>query len=65
MQILQAFVANKRLRELCHAVDDVNQIKDHTALGAQHEVEVAQPDIEINDDNFRAVMGKSGTQCSS
>ena len=38
--------------QLCHAVDDVNQIKDDASLGAQHQVEVAQSDIEINDDNF-------------
>ena len=64
VQSLQALVANERLRKLCHAVDDVDQIKDHASLGSQHEVEVAQPDIEIDDDDFRAVMGESGTQGS-
>ena len=64
IQSFQPLVANERLRQLGHAVDDVDQIEDHAPLGAQHQVEVAQPDIEIDDDDFRAVMGESGAQRS-
>ena len=50
------------LRKLCHTVDDIDQIKDYASLGSKHQVEVAQPNIEIDDNNFRAVMCESGTQ---
>ncbi len=60
MQSFQTLVANERLRKLCHTVDDVDQIKDDASLGSQHKVEVAQPNVKIDDDNFRAVMCESG-----
>ena len=63
-EILQALVANERLRQLGHAVDDVDQIKDDAPLGAQHQVEVAQADVEIDDHDLLAVVGQRGAQRS-
>ena len=62
IEIFQPLVANERLRQLRDAVDDVDQIEHHASFGAEHQVEVAQPDIEVDDDDLLALLGKSGTQ---
>ena len=64
VQILQALVADQRLRQFRHAVDDIDQVEHHAALGAHHQVEIAQADVEIDDDDLLAVLGERGAQCS-
>ena len=64
MEILQPLIANERLGQFCHTADDVDQIEDHATLGAHHQVEIAQSNIEIDDHHFLAVMGERGAQCS-
>jgi hypothetical protein len=65
MQVFQPLVANECLGKFCDAVNHVDQIKDHAALGAEHEIKVSQADVEINHDNFGAILSQSSAQCSS
>ena len=64
IQILQALVADQRLRQFCDTVDDIDQVEHDAALGAQHQVEIAQADVEVDDDDLLAVLGKRCAQCS-
>ena len=59
-EILQTLVANERLRQFCYAVDDIDQIEDDAPLGTQNKVEVAEADVEIDDDDPVALAGQSG-----
>ena len=54
MQRLDALVADQRLRQLGVALHDVDEVVDDAPLGAHDEVEVAQPDVEIDDDDVLA-----------
>jgi hypothetical protein len=54
MKIFQPFVADERLGQLRHSVDDIDQIEDHAPLGAEHQIEIAKADIEIDDDDLVA-----------
>ena len=47
-------VADQRLGQLGVALDDVDQVVDDAALGAHHQVEVAQADVEIDDHDVLA-----------
>ena len=62
IEIFQPLVANERLRQLGDAVDDVDQIEHHAPFGAHDQVEVAQPDIEVDDHDLLALLGERGTQ---
>ena len=53
-QRLDALVADQRLRQLGVALHDVDEVEHDAALGAHHEVEVAQADIEIDDHHAAA-----------
>jgi hypothetical protein len=50
-QGLDPLVADQRLRELNDAVHDVDEVVDHAAFGAHHEIEIAQTDVEVDDDD--------------
>jgi hypothetical protein len=61
----QAFVAlvlDQRLLERAFAVDDVDEVIDHTTLAAHDQVEVAQADIEIDDGNLFFASGQAHGQ---
>ena len=47
-QILQPLVADQRLRQFGDALHDVDQVEHHAALGAHHQIEVAQADVEVD-----------------
>jgi hypothetical protein len=50
-QRVEPLVADQRLGELGVALHDVDEVVDDAALGPHHEVEVAQADVEIDDDD--------------
>ena len=52
VKVLEPLVANERLRQLGHALHDVDQVEDDTALGTHHQVKVAQADVEVDDRDF-------------
>src|SRR5262249_35107979 len=54
MKILQPFVADERLWQFSHAVNDIDEIEDHAPLGAQHPSAIAKAAIEIDDDDLVA-----------
>ena len=47
-RVFKALVADQRLRELGVALDDVDEVVDHAALGAEDQIEIAQADVEID-----------------
>ena len=61
-EIVQPFVANERLRQLGDAVDDVDQVEDDAPLGAEHEVQVPQADVEIDHHDLVAAPGQRRTE---
>ena len=61
---LQALVADQRLRQLGDAVDDADQIEHDAALGPEHQIEIAQTDVEVDDDDLVALMGEGSAQRS-
>ncbi len=54
MQGLDPLVADQRLRELGVALSDVDEVVDDPPLRAEHEVEIAQADVEIDDADLLA-----------
>jgi hypothetical protein len=52
------------LRQFGDAVDHVDQVKDHTAFGAHHQIKIPEADIEVDDNDLIAKVGKRGTQRS-
>src|SRR5579884_3610267 len=59
-QIVVALVLDERLVEVGVAVDDVDEVEDDAALAAHDEIEVAQPDVEVDDDGLVAAHRQSG-----
>ncbi len=57
---IDALVADERLGELGVALDHVDEVIDDPALGAHHEVEVAQAHVEIHDRDSLAALGERG-----
>ena len=49
VQRVDPLVADQRLRQLGVPLGDVDEVIDDPPLCAQHEVEVSQPDVEIDD----------------
>ncbi len=45
---LEPLVADQGLVELGVALDDVDEVVDHAALGTHDEVEIAQADVEVD-----------------
>ena len=50
-KIVQPLVADQGLRKLCDALHHVDEIEDDPPLGAHHQVEVAQANVEVDDDH--------------
>ncbi len=61
---IDALVANERLRQLGHALDDVDQVVDHAPLGPHEEIEIAQADIEVDDGDPLAAARESRAERS-
>ena len=61
-QILQPLVADQRLLQLGDALHHVDEVEHHAAFGAHHQIEVAQADVEIDDDDALPALGKCGTE---
>ena len=59
---VEALVSNEGLRELCLAFDDIDQIEDHAPLGTHDQVEIAQADIEVDDDDLLTALRQRCTQ---
>ena len=50
-QRLDPLVANERLRKLGNALHHIDQVEHHPAFGAQHKIEISEPDVEIDEDH--------------
>ncbi|MGY3292150.1 hypothetical protein ACVWWP_005217 [Bradyrhizobium sp. LM3.6] len=50
------------LRQLGHALHHVDEVKHDPALGAHHKVEVAQADVEVDDDDLLAALRQRSPQ---
>jgi hypothetical protein len=59
-QGLEPLVADQRLGQFCHALDHVDEVEDDAALRSQHQVEVAQPHVEIDDRDVLPGLGEGG-----
>jgi hypothetical protein len=57
--VLAMLVLDQRLSERCFAVEDVDQVIDHTALAAHDQVQVAQADVKIDDGSFVTTQGEA------
>ena len=60
MEIFQPLVTDQRLRQLCHPMNNVDQIEDHAPLRAHHQVEIAKADVEIDDDDLLPFLCECG-----
>ena len=60
VEIVVALVLDQRLVEVGVAVDDVDEVEDDAALAAHDQIEVAQPDVEIDDDGPVPAQRQSG-----
>ena len=49
VQRVDALIPDHRLRELGVALSHIDEIKDDAPLGAHDQIEIAQPDVEIDD----------------
>src|SRR6185437_8407893 len=58
-EVLQPPVHDQSLFDLGVALDDVDEVEHHAALASHHHIEIAQADIEIDDDGLLAAHGKS------
>ncbi len=45
-------------------MDYIDQVEDHAPLGPQHQIEVSQPDVKIDDHDLLALVGERGAQRS-
>jgi NADP-dependent 3-hydroxy acid dehydrogenase YdfG len=58
VQRVDALVLDQRLLERALALDDVDEVVHHAPLAPHDEVEVAQPDIEVDDRDLLAAAGE-------
>ena len=61
-QVLEALVADQRLRELGDALHHVDEVEHHAAFRAHDQIEIAQPDVKIHDDDALAVLGERSAE---
>ena len=59
---LHALVADQRLGQFRFALDNVDEVVDDAPFRAHDEIEIAQADVEIDDDDLVAVLRQSGAQ---
>src|SRR5258705_7094146 len=62
---LEPLVANEGLRELGDALDDIHDIEHDAAFRSHHQIEVAQPDIEIDHRDLLTSLCKGGAERGS
>jgi len=62
---VEAFVADQRLGQLGDALDHIDEVEYHAPFGAHDEIEVAQSDIEIHDDDVVSQPRQRGAQRGS
>jgi len=61
-QILEALVADERLRELCDAVHHVDKVEYNASFRPHDEVEIAQADVEIDNYDFFPALREGCTE---
>ena len=57
-QIFETLVADQGLRQLGDALHHIDEVEHHPALGAHHEIKVAQADVEIDDHDVLPALRK-------
>ncbi len=62
IEVVAAFVANQRLVEIGLLIDDIDEIVDDAPLASHDEIQVAQTDIEIDDDRAMTALRQSHSQ---
>ena len=62
-QILQALVSDQGLRQLGVALHHIDEVKHHAPLRAHYEIEVAQSDVKIHDNDLLAILGERRAEC--
>src|SRR5207302_6422363 len=60
VKVVVALILDQRLVQLGVAVDHVDEIEHDAALAAHDQIEVAQPDIEVDNDGALAAQRQSG-----
>ena len=61
-EVVVALVLDQRLVELGVAVDHVDEIEDDAAFAPHDQIEVAQPDIKIDDDSAVPAQRQAGSE---
>jgi hypothetical protein len=46
------FIANKRLRELCNALHNINEVKHDASFRPHYKIEIPQTHVKVDDDYF-------------
>ena len=64
-QVVTVFVLDQGLVQMGVALDDVDQVVHHAALTAHGEVEVSEPDVEVDDHRFVPEQGQTGGQAGT
>jgi len=59
---LHALVADQRLAQVRFALGHIDEIEHHAALGAHHEIEIAQANVKIDDRHLLAGLREGGAQ---
>ncbi len=59
---IDSLVANERLGEPRRALNDVNEVEDHSPLRPHDEIEIAQAHVEIDDGDSLAAARQSRTK---
>jgi hypothetical protein len=44
-------------------LNDIDQIENHATLGSHYQVEIAQPYVEVNDNNLVADVSEGSAYC--
>ncbi len=60
VEIFDPLVADQRLLQLGLVADDVDEVVDDAPLAPHHQVEVAQPDVEVDRDGLLPLQGDAG-----
>ncbi len=61
-QVVDSLVADQCLGKLGVALNDVDQVEHHAPLRAHHQVQIAQPYIEVDDNHVLALLCQRGTE---
>ena len=64
-EVLDPLVLDQRLAEVGLALDDVDEVVHHAALAAHDQVEVAQTNVEVDDDGLEPAQRQSSGEGSA